>query len=342
MILCPFCSETLELSQKSLDVAILTACNKCMNILVLKSEENNVVAYAPKGIQDIRQIARDGSIGAELLRLLPEAVQELPVLPEIVHRVMQLGRDPETSMREMAKVIKEDQVVALKVLQLANSAVYRGLTEVKDLDAACTRLGMKTISNAVFAVATGQVYNTPSLKYGESVRGLWRHALATSHCASEIGAILAQGKPDTLFAAGLVHDIGKLLILHVLSNEMSAAIKPLGESDELFKEVMDAYHSLLGFHLVRHWELPAEFGIVTFCHEQIETVPDDSWAPLVHIVALSSAIADASGFGVCERDISLLSHPSSKFLNLNDVKLAALRVDLEDKLAPLIEIIGSS
>lgn len=342
MIRCPFCSETFEFAQKSLEAAILTACDKCMNILVLKSEESNILAYPPKGTQDIRQIARDGSIGAELLRLLPEAMQDLPVLPEIVHRVMRLGRDPEKSLREMAEVIKEDQVIALKVLQLANSPVYRGLTEVKDLDAACTRLGMKTISNAVFAVATGQVYKTLNPKYGERIRGLWRHALATSHCASEIGAILAQGGPDTLFAAGLIHDVGKLLILHVVSNEMSAAMKPLEESDELLQEVMEAYHALLGFHLVRHWELPAEFGIVTFCHEEMEAVPDDAWITLVHIVALSSAIADVSGFGVGESDISLLSHPSSKFLNLNDVKLAALRVDLEDKLAPLIEIISSS
>ena len=73
-----------------------------------------------------------------------------------------------------------------------------------------------------------------------------------------------------------------------------------------------------------------------------DAVPDTGWLTLVHTVALANAIANVAGYGLGKKDVSLLGMPSSKFLNIKDTRLAALRVDLEDKLAPLLQIIGQA
>ena len=172
---------------------------------------------------------------------------------------------------------------------------------------------------------------------------LWRHAVASAHCAHEIGAMLAEPHAEVLFVAGLVHDIGKVLLLDLVANplndaKVSAGIETLKQSPELIEEFIEDYSSLIGLHIVQHWELPPEFAIATFCQGHIECVPDDSWLSLVHIVGLGSAIAEASGFGISGEPPSLLGHPATKFLGLNDLKLATLRVDLEEKIQPLVEV----
>jgi len=342
MVTCPFCSESLPVAAKPAERAILAACDHCMNPVVLRSDAAGLQAVAPQGVRDIREIAKGESIGAEVLKAFPKAVERLPVLPEIAHRVMAMTRDPEVSMQDLAEAIMQDQVIALRILQLANSSLYGGLTEIKDLNAACARLGMKNISNTVLAIANGHLYKTKKPAYRDMMQRLWRHALATAHCASQLAIMLAEPGSDTLFVAGLIHDVGMVLLLDVVSQQGSKITAILQQSPELLDEVLESYHALLGFHIVHHWELPAEFAITTFCHEQVEAVPDDSWRAMVHIVALASDLADVSGFGLHESDVSLLTHPSTKFLGLNDMKLASLRVDIEDKLAPLLDIIQTA
>ncbi len=337
MLVCPFCSQAPGVEPRPDDRAVLIGCGQCMNAFALQSDGASSQTHPLKGVPDVRQTAHEGSIGGELLRLFPEIVERLPVLPEIAHRVLEVVRDPESSMEDVAEVVNQDQVIALKVLQVANSVAYGGLTEIKDLRAACARLGMRQVANTVQAVAIANLHTIDAPALAEVAHGLWRHAVATAHCAFEIAVELAETAPEALFVAGLVHDVGKAAIL-CAADCKEGPLADLSGSPQLLTEVFAGYHNLIGLHIVQHWGLPAEFGVTTYCHDHIDTVPDDAWLHLVHIVSLSTAIASHEGFGITQGDQALVSHPSAKFLNMNDVKLATLRVDLEDKIAPLLEI----
>jgi hypothetical protein len=101
--------------------------------------------------------------------------------------------------------------------------------------------------------------------------------------------------------------------------------------------VIDGYHTLVGLQICLRWNLPPKFGVTTFCHDRLQSIPDDSWLTTVHVIALGSAVATVSGFGTRDAETSLLSLPSTKSLGLNDIKLASLRIDLKEKLEALID-----
>ncbi len=336
---CPFCSAELPGDRRPGEKPEPFACESCFNPFVAVWEANVVACRPLARAQDIRQLAPDGSIGGAVLEQLPNSIENLPVLPEISRRVLAMVSDPDVSMSDLAAVIREDPVIALKVMRLANSAVYGGLHEVRDLNAACARLGMRNIANAVQAVANGNLYITGDKRLREVMRRLWRHSLAVSHSASELGGLLALPRPEVLFLAGLIHDVGKVVLLEMVSGNYRGAIGKLRESPELFAEVLDRFHPLIGLHVSQRWGLPPEFNALVYCHHDPGQAPNDETLPMAHAVCLANDIAQAEGYTVTGKaeEKFLTSHASARYLNLTDIKLAALRVDLSDTLQALME-----
>ena len=336
MSVCPYCSETATLRASGGSDILLVACPKCMNPYVLEGESTSTVP----GVSDIRLLAREGSIGEKLLRSTPKAIQELPVLPEISTRIMQLLRDPESALKDIAGAIRQDQAIAVKILQLANSALYGGLSTISNLDAACARLGTRTVANAVQAVANGNLYVTGHKEFRELMRRYWVHAVATAHCANHIATVIAEPRGDALFVAGLIHDVGAVVLLDIIASTRRGVLGELHDSPELVNEVLASYSHLVGLHVVHHWRLPPLFAVTTYFHRSPDLVPSDDQRIAAHVVCLSEAVAGASGFSVGSGSASLVTHPSTKYLGLSDIKLAVMRADLEDAIKPILAIAG--
>ncbi|GMU91729.1 MAG: hypothetical protein AMXMBFR4_07870 [Candidatus Hydrogenedentota bacterium] len=338
MSTCPYCTGSVADSIPGGEELALAACLSCMNPLLQVRQGAGFEAQPLKGLPDVRKLAAPGSLGGELLKLLPKAIEELPVLPEISQRVMAMLRDPNMSMRDLADLVSQDQVIALKILQLANSAMYGGLQEITSLTAACARLGARTIANAVQAIANGKLFITGSVEFRDRMHNLWKHSVATAHCASEVGGLLAETNTDMLFVAGLVHEIGQLVILDIVSDQYRGPLAELRTATDLLEEVLRGYSALAGLHVAQKWNLPQELRVTTYFHPAPHSVPIDGLKTRAHIISLSHAIASASGYGVDAAPLSLLNHPSTKLLGLTDLKLAVIRTELEDKLKPLLQV----
>jgi HD-like signal output (HDOD) protein len=318
------------------------ACPQCFNAAILGVKDNAPFAQRFEGLADVRAIATPGSIGHEIMSTLRQSVKDLPVLPEISTRVMALVRDPDSSAADLADLITQDQVIAAKILQVANSAMYGGLQEIDDLKAACARLGMRTVANIAQAAASANLYEGRASQFSDMMHALWRHSIATAHCTNELAAALSEPKADALFVAGLLHDIGQIVLLDLISKSEGEAVSAVKESHELLNEVIQSYHPLAGFHVVLQWDLPPEFAVSTLCHHDPQMTPAEKWRTMTHIVCLADRIAREEGYGTLteEEQVSLLAHPSTSYLGLSDIKLAGLRVDLEDRLESLLEVVG--
>ncbi len=341
MSVCPYCSASLSANQKPAGKPEISSCRACMNPLIIEWSGANVVCRPVGAPRDIRQLAPEGSIGGAIFSELPGAMERLPVLPEVAQRILAMVNDPNVTMNELGQVVREDSVIAVKMMQLANSPVYGGLQEVRDLNMACARLGMKVICNAVQAIANSHLYKTQDPRLDTHMRNLWRHSVAVAHCASELAILLAVPRPESLFLAGLVHDIGKVVLLDIIARSPAGPLREVLASPGLLAEALEGFHGVTGLQVMQHWGLPAEFSVTTFCHHDPTLSPDEDLAPRVHIVALANAIARVEGFSMSgeAETLYLTSHASARYLNLNDIKLASLRVDLADTLEAILEAV---
>lgn len=342
MSTCPFCSEQLGADAVQAALTPVSACPHCFNPFMC-AEKDGVTSITPvPGLPDVRSLATEGSIAGAVFGELESALESLPVLPEVSQRVMKVVRDPDSAAGDLAEAVGQDQAMAVKVLQVANSAFYGGLQEIKDLQTACARLGMKTVANVVQAVASQQLFSSPSVLYKVMLKQLWHHSLATAHCAHELARLLAEPHADQLFAAGLLHDIGITMLIQIVANSKDPILLKLQSEPRLLYEVCDRFHELTGLHAVLRWKLPPEFAVAAFCHHSPEHLKDAEMERVAHMVCMANAVTGQTDFAFGrEKELpSLMTLPSARYLNLSDVKIATLRVDLEDRLQALIDVIG--
>lgn len=120
----------------------------------------------------------------------------------------------------------------------------------------------------------------------------------------------------------------------------SSLFKQILSSEELTHEVLLQFHTLVSLHIFKKWELPDEFAILAFSHHDPSLVPIDDLKTPAHILCLANLLAIKEGYSFLTRgeDILFLQHPSTHYLNLNDLKIATLRVDLSDKLKSIFSV----
>ncbi len=341
MVTCPYCKAELSPAAASADADSVFACSACLNPVGIRTKGAQTVAFALPGERDVRTLAAPGSVGGTILHRLRESATELPVLPEISRRVAAAIQSEKTSMSDLAAIVREDSAIAANVLRVANSAAYGGLHTVSELTAACSRLGQKTVANIVQSVASKAIFDSDDPAVGSMMEKLWRHSVAVAHFSAGVGAALSMPKTDTLYLQGLFHDIGKLAILSVCRGADTKSSGNGHMTDDVLMEVVEAYHRLAGLHILIHWNLPPEFLVTAYYHDDPDHTPGDA-RKAAHVVALANKLAYVSGlgFGSENNDESLLDHPSTGFLQLSDIKLANIRVDLEEKLDALLGAIA--
>ncbi len=342
MVNCPYCKADIAPPPIAGGSGLIYACGACLNPIGLRHAGGSLQAFTLPGEHDIRTVTSGESLGGRILHRLRDSVSDLPVLPRISERISSAINSEQASMTDVARIVREDGVIAANVLRVANSAAYGGLHPISELTAACSRLGQKTVANIVQSVASKAVFSSEDPVVGSMMEKLWRHSVAVAHFSAGVGSALSMPQIDTLYLQGLFHDIGKLAILCVCRGGDTKSSGNGHLTDDVLMEVVEAYHRLAGLHMLIHWNLPPEFLITAYYHEEPDRTPSDDMRRAVHVVSLANKLAYISGLGFGEEsnDDTLLDHPSSAFLQLNDVRLANIRVDLEEKLDALLGAIA--
>lgn len=340
---CPYCNSELPYANDAADEIQLGACRECLNAFVVRGEDGGLPEPAPlEGAPRIADLAPPGSVMAGVLGTLNDVIAELPVLPHIPQRILGLIHDPLASMSDLADVINEDAAIAMKVLRVSNSALYMGTQEITDLQVACARLGMRNIANIVHAVANGNLYRTADSAMREIMAQLWTHALATAHCADKIAAQAPRVDQRTTFIAGLVHDVGKLVLFDTITQKYRGNIGRLKESPELLLKTIDRFHSLTGLHVILFWKMPQEFAFTTFFNTAPEKCPNPAWTPICHVLALASDLADACGFRIGGGDgPPIIDHPSAQALGIKQDAINTMSTVLPETLDMLMDSMGA-
>jgi len=292
---------------------------------------------------DARMGAGADSLAGQVLAHIPHALESLPVLPAISQKVLKLVDDPDSSMSEFADLIREDTVMAAKVLTVSNSALYGGLSQITDLSNACARLGMRTVASIVQTVANENLYKVDNPEAQKLMEKLWHHAVATAYLSHEIALLLSVPNAGIYHLAGLIHDIGKIALVDIIYSAEDGSLAELKDKPEIVHEIMSNYHALIGLHIVQDWNLPPDFAIAAYCHHNPDDALHDEWKSIAHTVALANSMAHVSDWGSdYDQDVALITHPSAVYFSFTDIKLATMRVDLDEKMESLLGALASN
>lgn len=207
----------------------------------------------------------------EMARLVAK-IDELPPLPALAARTLELLADPDASIQSVEETIARDQALVAKLIKVSNSALYGGLQKVGTLRQALTRLGTKTTRSLILAASARGYF----LKERKGMRAwgqyLWQHSVECGVAARRIAEAGRCEDPEEAFVAGIMHDIGKLALI-MLDEEKYRKIQQVKIAESLSDgeaeaRVIGMDHAALGCLLMEKWRMPESIGHCTRWHHQ--------------------------------------------------------------------------
>jgi HD-like signal output (HDOD) protein len=235
----------------------------------------------------------------------------IPVLPTLASRVIEMASDPNMSLVHLANLIAKDQVLASRLLGLANSAYCAPLQQITTIPDAVIRVGTNGVRNMVFTVCFSSKMYDPAI-YGEQGRQLIDHGIGTAYLARII-ADRADESEDEAFLYGLLHDIGKLLILKLAYDykRRSGTVVP---SEEVAAAITEQ-HAAFGAIVLRRWGLPGSLDEPVRCHHDYRSATNEPRKAMA--VYLADRLSHRYGFG-CDPDAyNLTADPAFRELGLD-------------------------
>ncbi|MDH5427890.1 MAG: HDOD domain-containing protein [Nitrospirota bacterium] len=208
----------------------------------------------------------------------------LPLLPVVAHQVLQLSGDPNADVNKLSTLIQQDQALAGQILRIANSPAYLPRSPIVSLQQAVTWLGMNMLAGLAFSVSVQSGVFTIK-GYEKEIRSLWAHALATGLYGKEIARRIRHNV-ENAFLCGLLHTIGKPIILHLISTSQSP--HEGSPTWTILEPIIQEFHIPAGTKLAEAWKLPESV------QEAIRLYPDDRYhqATLPTKGAIMTCLAD--------------------------------------------------
>ncbi len=244
---------------------------------------------------------------------------DLPPVPAVALKIIQIANDPNTSAKELTRVIQSDQNLTSTVLRISNSAFFGRGKKIETLSMAVVFLGFSAIKNIAIAASTKSIRR----RFDLTEKLLWEHSVGVALLSNQLAKKAGFNKPEEAFIAGLLHDIGKIVLYNSKPDEYREVMKQFYNKKipfmETEKEIFGFTHTDVSVFLVEKWQLPFTLATAINYHHNVEEVPDDSFLkPLTYIVALADKVSYRLGIGAREPDesIDLVNDKIADYLNI--------------------------
>ena len=251
---------------------------------------------------------------------LPNVFSDVPSLPVVASRMLQIIADENSSLEDLKRVISMDQSFASRLLKVANSPYYRASNTIADVTDAITRIGFTTVQALVFAISLKDL-RRPLNKVDFE---LWEHSLAVSVASGLIARDtgLSTGEP---FVYGLLHDIGKVVINLAMKKEYEEVIHMSSQQDipfyEAERQVLGFDHGDMGKQVAEQWRLPGNLAFVIANHHEpdiLESQESNDLKKKTLIVKAADALCSSMDIGLTRS--GELSDQEWQFLKLPTTK----------------------
>lgn len=229
---------------------------------------------------------------------IKQKLRDIPSLPEVVSRVMELVQDPKSSAAQLSKVISHDPGLTSRVLRLVNSAYYGFPKQISSIQHAIMILGFTTmrglvLSSSIFKIFAPKTDGIIFLDY----KKFWKHSLMTAIASKEIAKFLYFQQDDDIFSAAILHDIGKIILdQYDHENYINVLKTPLKDRQmenviPFEEEFCGVNHCDIGYMVAEAWNLPESIAnVVKFHHDPLNAGKFMFLTSIVYIANITSTI----------------------------------------------------
>jgi len=192
---------------------------------------------------------------------LVKSVGDLVSLPDIFIRINQLVENPQSSLDDITKVVSQDPSFTVRLLRVANSPFYGFSSAIETVSRAVTLIGTSQVRNLALSTSVSRTFEGLPNEL-VSMDNFWKHSLYCALVARILAHRLRKTDPEALFTAGLLHDIGELVIFNRLPKQAKEVLlQVLDSGDEIpvyvaERQTMGFDHAQVGGELARQWNLP--------------------------------------------------------------------------------------
>ncbi len=221
------------------------------------------------------------SLQEEILAALANDELLLPSMPETALSIRQAAEDPEISITEICELVSADAAIAVRIIQIANSPLFRAIKPIETLQTAIARMGIKYSCNFAVGIAMEQLFQATSDAVDSRMRASWSHSINVASLCQVYCAHFTALDPGQATLAGLVHGIGKLPILTWADEN---------DWDEAqIDQTSDILHCTLGERILAKWEFPEQLRQVPAGYLDFERESDG--VDYVDLVCVANLIA---------------------------------------------------
>lgn len=185
------------------------------------------------------------------------------ILPDLALRIQELIKSGESSLEVLVEVIKLDPSLTARLIAVSNSTYYRADKECKTLQAAAIRIGFKETCDCALALSTRDLFKSDSVLFSDLLQKIWEHSLAVGCCAGLLANRLHVKSSDSYYTMGLLHDIGKLLLVKILKDLFKSG--RIIDRETIY-QALDMYHQQFGAELLRKWKYSEPFVELVLNH----------------------------------------------------------------------------
>ncbi len=269
-------------------------------------------------------------------------VKKLPPMSNVVVRIMSLVQKPDVSINEVAAEISKDPSITASIIKLSNSSYYRASKPVRTVAESLMTLGLDTVKEIVMLSASKAVLQKDLKGYQLEADEMWMHSLVVAELSGRIITLKKLPIPkDLAFTAGLLHDIGKVILTQFFPGKILNIKDELKNMETTFTEVEKKHfgydHQEIGLKVLTAWNFPDELKEVVSCHHNPEAAV--KFPLLASVVHIANTITIISGIGI---DIGGINQELSPFalkqVGMNDKDIELLFTSIPEIQKQLMEL----
>jgi len=265
---------------------------------------------------------------------LASDIGQLVTLPRAYHRISEMLDDPRFGAADIGKVIAHDPALTARLLRMVNSAYFHFPSKIDSIPLAITVLGTRALRDLVLATSVASAFAKIDTHLVD-VADFWHHSIYCGILSRLLGKRLRQNRSEQLFVAGLLHDLGKLVIYHRLPEQAALILTRFAQSDQplylLEREELGFDHSQVGAALLHNWELPELYQEVVGAHHELERSSTyRTEAAVVHTAnALTKKVEPGQKVKVEQGDIPQLHPLAAEQVPIDAALIDELRLEAD-------------